>query len=73
LISIGPDYWKAGEQAGRMARQVLDQTLRLEELEDRAPEALVITVNGEVARRLGISFPPGLHQVVLEAPPEARQ
>jgi putative ABC transport system substrate-binding protein len=68
LISIGPDFQKAGVQAGRMARQVLKGELRLDNLEAQPPQELLITVNGEVARRLNVGFPPDLHHEVL-APP----
>ncbi|MCW5978640.1 MAG: hypothetical protein KIT09_11210 [Bryobacteraceae bacterium] len=68
LISVGPNYRKTGEQAGKLARMVLEGKLRLEDLAATAPEQVVITVNAEVARRLGVGFPPDLRREVL-APP----
>jgi ABC-type uncharacterized transport system substrate-binding protein len=68
LMSIGPDYHKAGEQAAGMARQVLNHEVQLAELRAIQPRAVKITVNGEVARRLGIDFPRNLPREVLSPP-----
>jgi putative ABC transport system substrate-binding protein len=65
LISVGADYEQAGQQAAMMAQQVLRSEARPGDFMAVPPAASVITVNGEVARRLEIEFPPGLRLDVL--------
>jgi len=71
LISIGPNYDSAGEQAGRLARQVLSGERQLADIQSTWPEEIAITVNGEVARRLGIEFPRDLPREILSPPQTA--
>jgi putative ABC transport system substrate-binding protein len=68
LLSIEPNYRKAGEQAGRLARQVLNGELQLANVREQPPQEIVITVNGGVEQRLGISLPKNLRMEVLEPP-----
>jgi len=71
LISVGADYEQAGRQAAMMAQQVLRSEARPEDFMAVPPAVSVVTVNGEVARRLGIGgLPPGLRLDVL-APADA--
>ena len=65
LISIGADYEQAGRQAAAMAQQVLRGQARPGDFAAVSPAELVVTINGEVARRLGIVFPPDLRADVL--------
>jgi ABC-type uncharacterized transport system substrate-binding protein len=67
LMSVGPDSRKAGEQTGRIARQVLNREVRLSDLRALPARELVVTVNGEVARRLGIGFPRSFRREILLA------
>ena len=66
LFSVEPNYRKAGEQAGRLAQQVLKGELQLANVQARPPQEIVITVNGGVEQRLGISLPKNLRMEVLE-------
>ena len=71
LLSVAADPFKAGRQTGEMARQVLDGKARAGRFAAVPPENLVLTINGEVARRLGVSFPPNLPAEIL-APRDER-
>lgn len=64
-ISVGADYEQAGRQAAALARRVLQGRARLENLVAIPPSETLITINGEVARRLGIEFPPNLRAEFL--------
>ena len=64
LISVGANYQQAGQQAAVMAQQVL-RGARPESFAAEPPTELAVTINGEVARRLGIVFPRGLRADVL--------
>jgi putative tryptophan/tyrosine transport system substrate-binding protein len=68
LMSIGADYLAAGRQTGRMAQQVLLQEARPEDFAAVPAPNPVITINGEVARHLGITFPRDLRAEILSAP-----
>jgi ABC-type uncharacterized transport system substrate-binding protein len=65
LISVGANYEQAGRQAAIMARQVLEGQARPGNFEAVPPSDVLVTINGEVARRLGIVFPPDLRADVL--------
>jgi ABC-type uncharacterized transport system substrate-binding protein len=65
LISVGADYEQAGRQVATMAKQVLRREARPEDFGGVPPSESVVTINGEVARRLGIEFPPDLRADVL--------
>ena len=64
LISVGADYEQAGRQAALMAQQVL-RGARLETFTAVPPTELAITINGGVARLLGIAIPTDLRADVL--------
>ena len=68
LMSVGADYIKAGQQMGRMAQQVLKSEARPEDFVAVSPSDPVVTINGEVARRLGMKFSPTLKLEILGAP-----
>jgi putative ABC transport system substrate-binding protein len=68
LMSIGADYVKAGEQIGRMAQQVLKSEARPEDFVAVPPPNLVVTINGEVARRLGMKISPKERVEILGTP-----
>jgi putative tryptophan/tyrosine transport system substrate-binding protein len=68
LMSVGADYSKAGQQTGRIAQQVLRREARPEDFEAVPAAHSIVTINGEVARRLGIDFPPHLRSEVLVPP-----
>ena len=72
LISVGVDYEQAGRQAAAMAKQVLRREARPENFRGVPPLDSVVTINGEVARRLGIEFPPDLRADVLASSVGAR-
>jgi len=65
LISVGANYEQAGRQVAVMAQQVLRGQARPENFAAVPPAELAVTINGEVARRLGITFPPDLRADVL--------
>jgi len=68
LISVGADYMKAGQQAARIAQHLLTSDAKLQEINAEPAQDLVVTINGEVARKLGIRFPPDLRADILTAP-----
>jgi ABC-type uncharacterized transport system substrate-binding protein len=68
LISVGADYVKAGQQTARIAQQLLKNEAKPEDFRAEPPQELVVTINGEVARKLGIRFPPDLRAEILTAP-----
>ena len=72
LISIGADYQQAGRQAAVMAQQVLQGRARPGNFVAVSPAELIVTINGEVARRLGIAFPTDLRADVLTPAADAR-
>jgi ABC-type uncharacterized transport system substrate-binding protein len=72
LISVGANYEQAGRQVAEMAQQVLRGLARPETFAAVPPAELAVTINGEVARRLGIVFPPGLRADVLAPSAGAR-
>jgi putative ABC transport system substrate-binding protein len=65
LISVAANYEQAGRQAAVMAQQVLSGRARPETFSAVPPAEIAVTINGEVARRLGITFPPDLRADVL--------
>ena len=68
LMSVGADYSKAGQQAGRIAQQVLKREARPEDFAAVPAASSIVTINAEVARRLGIEFPRHLRREVLLPP-----
>lgn len=65
LISVGADYEQAGRDAAAMAERVLQSEARPSDFMAVPPSEAVITINGGVARRLGISIPANLPADVL--------
>jgi putative tryptophan/tyrosine transport system substrate-binding protein len=65
LMSISADYFETGRNTGILAHKILDGKLRLADLGDKPPAGPLLTVNGEVARRLGIVIPPDLRAEIL--------
>jgi ABC-type uncharacterized transport system substrate-binding protein len=65
LISVGANYEDAGRQLAQMAQQVSAGQARPGDFLAMAPSMLTVTVNGEVARRLGISIPRDLRADIL--------
>jgi putative ABC transport system substrate-binding protein len=63
LMSVGPDYLKAGQRAGELARQFLEGNLR--EFSAEPPPQTVVTINAPVARKLGIRIPQDLVAEIL--------
>jgi putative tryptophan/tyrosine transport system substrate-binding protein len=70
LLSVGPDYVKTGRQLGSIALQVLDGK-RAGDFQAEPPSDTMLTINGPVARQLGIPIPPNLRAEIL-APGGAR-
>lgn len=68
LISVGANYIRAGEQAGLMARQILESGSEPGAFSAQAPQEVTLTINREVQRRLGITFPPDLRAEFLGQP-----
>jgi putative ABC transport system substrate-binding protein len=66
LVSVAADYHKAGEQAGRIAKLVL-QGRKAGEFRAEPPFATVLTINGPVARKLGIAIPDNLTADILNS------
>jgi len=65
LISVGPNYEQAGRQAAVMAQRVLRGLARPGEFAAVPPTELTVTINGEVARQLGVAIPTDLRADVL--------
>jgi putative ABC transport system substrate-binding protein len=65
LISAGPNYEEAGRQLASMAQQVLAGRARPGEFRAVAASELTITINGEVARKLGVPIPRNLQADIL--------
>jgi putative ABC transport system substrate-binding protein len=65
LMSISADYFETGRNAGLIAHKILEGKLRVGELGETPPAGPMLTVNGEVARRLGIVIPAHLRAEIL--------
>jgi putative ABC transport system substrate-binding protein len=57
LFSIGPDYSRIGDQAWKIAKQILQGHVTPAEVGTRKPEAKIIAVNGTIARSLRLDIP----------------
>lgn len=64
LMSVGADSVRAGQRAAEMAREVLERGKRPGEMVEPA-ENTVVTINGQVAKRLGIPIPADLRAEIL--------
>jgi ABC-type uncharacterized transport system substrate-binding protein len=65
LISVGPEYEQAGRQVAAMAQQVLRGQAKPGNFQAVSPAEVLVTINGEMAKRLGIEFPPDLRADIL--------
>jgi putative ABC transport system substrate-binding protein len=65
LMSITADYFETGKRAGVLAREILDGKVRIGDITGQ-PAGPVVTLNSEVARRLGIELPRDFRAEVLE-------
>jgi putative tryptophan/tyrosine transport system substrate-binding protein len=65
LMSISADYFETGRRAGVLARDIVEGKSRMSDIAAKPPIGPVVTVNSEVARLVGIEFPPDLHAEVL--------
>jgi ABC-type uncharacterized transport system substrate-binding protein len=68
LLSVGANYRAAGKRAGEMARLVVERKARAGEFRAEAPRETVLTINLQVAGRLGITFPRTLRAEFLSPP-----
>jgi ABC-type uncharacterized transport system substrate-binding protein len=65
LVSVGPNYEQTGRQIAGMARQVLRGQARPGNFAAVSPAQMTVTINGEVARQLGVTIPLDLHADIL--------
>ena len=72
LISVGANYEQAGRQAAAMAQRVLRSEAQPGDFAAVRPLVAVVTINGGVAQRLGITIPPELPAEVLAPAAGAR-
>lgn len=57
LISVGANYEEAGRQLAQMAQLILSGRARPGDFQAVTPTYLTVTINGEVARKLGVAIP----------------
>jgi ABC-type uncharacterized transport system substrate-binding protein len=65
LVSVGANYEQAGRQLAEMAQQILAGQARPGDFLAVPPAELTVTINGAVARQLGIAIPQGLRADIL--------
>jgi putative ABC transport system substrate-binding protein len=65
LISVGADYGRAGTQLAQMAEAVLAGSASPGDFDAIDPDEVTITINGKVARQLGIAIPASLRADIL--------
>jgi len=63
LVSVGPDYNRAGRRAAEIAQLVV-RGRRAEDFSEPSP-TYIVTINGRVARQLGIAIPRDLRANIL--------
>lgn len=63
LVSVGPDYHRSGRRAAEIAQLVMGGR-RAGDFSEPAP-AYIVTINGRVARQLGIAIPRDLRANIL--------
>ncbi|MGH9632169.1 MAG: ABC transporter substrate-binding protein [Bryobacteraceae bacterium] len=68
LLSVEADYLETGRKTAKMARDILDGKARAGDFVAEAPIGPVLTVNAEVARRLGITIPHHIPASILSPP-----
>ena len=65
LVSVGANYEEAGRQLAHMAQKILAGRARPGDFQAVAPAELTITLNGQVARQLGLPIPRDFRADVL--------
>jgi putative ABC transport system substrate-binding protein len=65
VMSVEPNYAVAGRRVAEMARQVLDGKKAPGAFAAEPPSDLTLTINGAVARKVGIPIPPDLTAEIL--------
>ena len=65
LVSAGANYEQTGRQVAQMAQRVLAGQARPSDFAAVAPTELTVTINGEVARQLGVTIPADLRADIL--------
>ena len=66
LMSITADYFETGKRAGALAQEILAGKTRIGDIKAYLPAGPVVTLNSEVARRLGIALPRDITAEVLK-------
>jgi putative ABC transport system substrate-binding protein len=69
LVSAGANYEQAGRQAAQMARQILAGQAKPGDFAAVAPAEVTVTINGAVARQLGLTIPADLRADILAPGP----
>ncbi|MBN2362480.1 MAG: ABC transporter substrate-binding protein [Deltaproteobacteria bacterium] len=54
LVSLGIDYMRIGQQAGQLAKRILDEKVQPSSIAVRSPEGLEIAINLTTAREIGV-------------------
>jgi putative ABC transport system substrate-binding protein len=57
FLSIGADYSKTGDQAWDIAKSILQGDSKPADVGVRHPEAVIVAINGTIARTLGLEVP----------------
>jgi putative tryptophan/tyrosine transport system substrate-binding protein len=57
FLSVGADYTKIGDQAWDIAKSILQGDVKPSEVGVRHPEAVIVAINGTIARTLGLEIP----------------
>jgi putative ABC transport system substrate-binding protein len=65
LMSVGANYEEAGKQLAEMARQIVAGQAQPGDFRAVPPAELTVTINGSVARQLGIAIPRDLRADIL--------
>ena len=65
FVSVGADYERAGKQLARMAEAVLAGNASPGDFKAVLPKEVTVTINGEVARQIGVALPDGLAAEIL--------
>jgi putative ABC transport system substrate-binding protein len=65
LVSVGANYEEAGRQLAQMAQRILVGQARPGDFLAVTPTELTVTINGEVARQIGVPIPHDLRADIL--------
>jgi putative ABC transport system substrate-binding protein len=57
FLSVGADYTKIGDQAWDIAKSILQGDVKPADVGVRHPEAVIVAINGTIARTLGLEIP----------------